>query len=59
MEYGSVELTPYSKMLPDLTEDYINSLPLVEYSDIEAGTVWNTSIQLSKTVVKAGVGTYV
>lgn len=46
-------------MLPDLTEDYINSLPLVEYSDIEAGTVWNTSIQLSKTVVKAGVGTYV
>ncbi|KAK6379383.1 hypothetical protein LTS17_006301 [Exophiala oligosperma] len=58
VEYGSVELTPYSKMLPDLTEDYINSLPLVEYSDIEAGTVWNTSIQLSKTVVKAGVGTY-
>ncbi|KIW09798.1 hypothetical protein PV08_11899 [Exophiala spinifera] len=58
-EYGSVELTPYSKVRPELTDEYINSLPLVGYSDIEAHTIWNTSIRLSEEVVMSGVHTYV
>lgn len=58
-EYGSVALTPYSEVLPTLTDQYIKSLPVAQYSDIKAGTIFNTSVLISRSLYKAGRDTYV
>ena len=58
-EYGGVTLTPYLNVLPVLTDDYIKSLPVAQYSDIGAGTVWNTSVLISRSFYKAARNTYV
>ncbi|RFU31402.1 hypothetical protein B7463_g4916, partial [Scytalidium lignicola] len=47
VEYG-FELTPYSTILPDLTDEYINSMEVVSFSDINETKIWNNSILLSK-----------
>jgi hypothetical protein len=52
-EYGGVELIPYSEVLPILTNSYIRSLPLAEYSDIADATVFNTSILISRPFYEA------
>ncbi|EXJ84251.1 hypothetical protein A1O3_04918 [Capronia epimyces CBS 606.96] len=54
LEYALVELTPYSEVLPSLTDAYIASLPVVEYSDIDATKIWNQSVLLSKDFYTAG-----
>ncbi|OQV01412.1 hypothetical protein CLAIMM_06779 [Cladophialophora immunda] len=58
-EYGNVELIPYAKVLPILTDEYIKSLPVAQFSDIEDFTVFNTSVLISKSLFKAGRDTYV
>ncbi|RMZ91127.1 hypothetical protein DV736_g1634, partial [Chaetothyriales sp. CBS 134916] len=58
-EYGSVTLVPYSKVLPILTQSYISSLPVAEYSDIAKATVFNTSVLISKSFYKTAKDTYV
>ncbi|KIW68679.1 hypothetical protein PV04_04606 [Phialophora macrospora] len=58
-EYGGVELVPYSKVLPVLTNNYIGSLPVAEYSDVENYTVFNTPVLLSRSLYKAAKDTYV
>jgi ferric-chelate reductase len=58
-EYGLVELIPYSKVLPSLTDEYIASLPVVEYSDINATKIWDHAVLLSKAFYTAGMKTTV
>jgi ferric-chelate reductase len=58
-EYGGVELVPYSKVLPILTNDYIRSLPVAEYSDLENYTLFNTPVLISRSLYKAAKDTYV
>lgn len=53
-EYGGVELIPYSEVLPLLTDEYIASLPVVGLEDLDAGTIWNTSILISKDLWSLG-----
>lgn len=58
-EYGSVELTPYSQVAPILTDKFISSLPRAYYSDIAAGTIFNTSVVISRPFYKSARDTYV
>ncbi|OAP60926.1 hypothetical protein AYL99_05928 [Fonsecaea erecta] len=58
-EYGNVQLIPYAEVLPNLTNEYIKSLPVAQYSDIEDLTVFNTSVMISRSLYKAGRDTYV
>ena len=58
-EYGSVELVPYTKVLPLLTNDYIKSLPVAQYSDVENATVFDTSVMISTSLYRTGKDTYV
>jgi ferric-chelate reductase len=48
-EYGNVTLTPYDRVLPDLTNEYIASLRVVNYKDIDANKIWNNSVLISKS----------
>lgn len=57
--YGSVTLTPYAKVLPHLTDEYIKSLPIAQYSDINGATIFNTSVLISRPYFKDGRDTYV
>jgi hypothetical protein len=59
VEYGGVELIPYSEVLPKLTNGYIKSLPVAHYSDVEDLTVFNTSVLISRSLYKAAKDTYV
>ncbi len=52
-EYGFVELTPYETVLPDLTDEYINSLQVVNFEDIDETAVWNNSVLISKVLFDA------
>ncbi|KIX92196.1 uncharacterized protein Z520_12077 [Fonsecaea multimorphosa CBS 102226] len=58
-EYSNVKLIPYAEVLPILTDDYIKSLPIAQFSDIEDFTVFNTSVMISRSLYKAGRDTYV
>ena len=58
-EYGSVTLVPYSKVLPDLTDDYISSLQVVNYRDINETKTWNKPVLLSQGLAFAGEKTTV
>lgn len=58
-EYGGVELIPYSKILPELTDEYIASLPIVGYSDINETKIWDHAVLISKDFYKAGMKTTV
>lgn len=58
-EYGMVELTPYSEVLPILTDDYIASLQVVTYDDIDPLAVWNDTVLLSEDLYKLGYRTTV
>lgn len=46
--YGMVELTPYSAVENDFTDEYIKSLKEVYFEDINATKVWNESLLISK-----------
>lgn len=59
VEYGNVKLTPYSEVLPVLTNSFIKSLPVAQYSDIEDATVFNTSVLISRPLYKAAKDTVV
>lgn len=48
LEYGGVELVPYSEILPLLTDEYIASLPLLGLEDIDPTEIWTTPILLTK-----------
>ena len=59
MEYGFVTLTPYANVLPLLTDDFVASLQIVEYEDMDPTIVWNNSVLLSKQFFVAGEKTVV
>lgn len=59
VEYG-VELPPYATVLPRLTDAFISSLPVVNYEDIEAHPIQNTSaIFISKALFHSSYKTFV
>ncbi|ETI24659.1 hypothetical protein G647_04028 [Cladophialophora carrionii CBS 160.54] len=58
-EYGGVELVSYSEVLPILTNSYIRSLPVAEYSDLENFTLFNTPVLISRSLYKTSRDTYV
>jgi hypothetical protein len=58
-EYGFVTLTPYDDILPILTDQYINTSPLVEFDDVGAAVIWNHSVLLSKELFTASKRTVV
>lgn len=59
IEYGMVELLPYSEVLPTLTDKYLASLPVVGYDDIDATKIWNTSVLISESFYIDGYRTTV
>lgn len=58
-EYGLVKLVPYAEVLPLLTNEFISSLPIVEYSDVDATKILNHSVLISRDFYKAGMHTTV
>ena len=58
-EYGETTLVPYAQVEPTLTKEFIASLPVVNYEDIAAAQVWNTSVVISKDLFIAGYKTSV
>ncbi|KAE8441763.1 hypothetical protein EG329_004321 [Mollisiaceae sp. DMI_Dod_QoI] len=50
VEYGAVELVPYSEIEPKLTDAYIESLQVVNFDDIDETAIWNNSILISKAL---------
>jgi ferric-chelate reductase len=46
--YGMVELTPFSEVEKDFTDEYINSLIVVYFDDINATKIWNESLLISR-----------
>lgn len=59
VEYGLLNLTTYEQILPKLTNDFIASLPVVNFVDINETKVWNTSVLMSKDLLAAGIRTTV
>ena len=49
LEYGGVEFTPYAKVEPNLTNDYIASLPVASYDDYKNVTIFNTPVLISRS----------
>lgn len=60
-KYGNVTLVPYAKVLPKLTDAYINSLPVAEYADSTAvaATVFYTPVLVSGKFFKSAKDTVV
>ncbi|EXJ60500.1 hypothetical protein A1O7_04653 [Cladophialophora yegresii CBS 114405] len=58
-EYGGVKLVPYSEVLPILTNSYIRSLPVAEYSDVENFTLFSTPVLISRFLYNTAKDTYV
>ena len=58
-EYGLVSLPLWSELLPNLTDDVIRSMQLVEFTDIDESVVWNNSVLISKDLWEASVRTTV
>ncbi|KAF2095576.1 ferric-chelate reductase [Rhizodiscina lignyota] len=58
-EDGGVELVPYSKIEPLLTDGYIISLPVANYSDYINATVFNTPVLISRSYWEMARDTYV
>ncbi|KAJ5156900.1 uncharacterized protein N7482_008000 [Penicillium canariense] len=48
-------LVPYSTVDPHLTPDYIQSLPVVTFKDVEKKRNWNTSVLLSQELYEIAV----
>lgn len=42
------QLIPYRQVLPQLTDDYLKGLPVVNFNNISQHKVWNTSILISQ-----------
>lgn len=59
VEYGETTLIPYAAVEPKLTDDFLASLPIVNYEDIAAAQTWNTSILVSRDLFMAGFKTSV
>ncbi|EXJ78504.1 hypothetical protein A1O1_08905 [Capronia coronata CBS 617.96] len=57
MEYGATKLAPYAEIFPVLTDDYIASLPVVEYFDINGTKIWDYPVLLSRDFYIAGMRT--
>lgn len=58
-EYGSVALTPYAEVEPKLTDDYLKSLPVAEFSDVQDFTLFDTPVMISSDLYKAARDTSV
>jgi len=58
-EYGSVTLVPYSDVLPKLTQNFIKSMPIVEFKDVDSPVIWNSSVLISAGLFKASKRTVV
>lgn len=58
-EYGLVTLTPYNDVLPILTNQFIKSLPIVEFEDVNSPVIWNHSVLLSEKLFAASKRTVV
>ena len=58
-EYGFVTLTPYDDVLPILTDQFIKSLPIVEFEDVDLPVIWNNSVMLSEKLFEASKRTVV
>ncbi|KIV87606.1 hypothetical protein PV11_03140 [Exophiala sideris] len=56
-EFGRVKLVPYQKVLPHLTQDYVSSLPIVGFDDINDTKTWDHPVLISKDFFHAGVRT--
>ncbi len=52
LEYGMVELTPYETILPELTDEYMANLQVVNWADINETKIWNNSVVLSPQFYK-------
>lgn len=59
IEEGSLHPIPYSEVLSTLSNDFIATLPMVSYSNIDGKTVWNKSVLISRDLFEAGVKTTV
>lgn len=59
-EYGEVELIPYTKVLPILTDEYIASLHVLEFEESkDEEKLWKSPVILSKTLAAASKRTLV
>ncbi|KAI1611070.1 ferric-chelate reductase [Exophiala viscosa] len=56
-QFGQVKLLPYQEVLPHLTEDYVSSLPIVGFNDINETKIWDHPVLISKDFFDAGVRT--
>lgn len=52
--YGD-ELIHYSEIQPDLTNEYVHSLPVVNFEDIQQKKVWHTAVLLSPELYAIGL----
>lgn len=57
--YGLIHLVPYETVLPNLTDTFIASLPVVNFEDIGTVADWNSSILISPSLFRTGVDTEV
>lgn len=54
-----LDLTPWADILPSLTNDFISSLPVVEFADIAEAVVQNSSILISRDLWRTSYRTTV
>lgn len=59
VEYGNVQLVPYSDVESELTDAYINALQVVNFEDIDETKIWNNSILISKSLYETSKRTVV
>lgn len=59
VEYGHTNAVTYNDVASMLTDDFISSLPVVTYSEIDPTKAWNTPIMLDRTLEAVGVRTIV
>lgn len=55
----NLTLTPYSAVEKDFTDEYINSLKVVYFDDINETKIWNESVYVSKQLYEEGKRTTV
>jgi ferric-chelate reductase len=58
-EYGKVELAPYSKVAPLLTDEYIAAMKVVTYDDVAKKSTLDQPVLLSSDFFEAGRRTVV
>ena len=56
---NALSLPSWDDLTPILTDDFIQSLQVVEFEDIDETKTWNNSVLISKTLYKASYRTTV